>query len=115
MTQSREPMSFPPGYPGGSAGPSSPQGVSSSDPDQQGLPPDVVLPDAARYRRDQWFARFIVCLAGLLILLVITWGMEDHRRVLAGCIAAVGLAAIYSFIHYVLARRKVADASSGQK
>lgn len=101
------PMPGPQGFP-------SPPVLSgeSGDPDAQGLPPDAKLPDAARYRRDQWFARLMVCLAGLLLLGWMTWVSQDLRTIYLVCTLAVAVATLFSAVHFLLAWRKAGPQQS---
>jgi len=100
-------MHGPQGFPGSPV-----QTGDPNDPDTQGLAPDVRLPEANRYRRDQWFARLMVCLVGLLVLAGMTLASEDYRRVYLGCTLAVGVATIYSMSRFVLAWRKARQQTS---
>ena len=61
MTERTDSNTFNPYGDGGS-------GASSQDPDAQGLPPGVTLPEAHGFRRDQLWARMIVSVTVLVIL-----------------------------------------------
>lgn len=90
--------------------------VGMEDKDGAGLPPSVILPDPAVYRRDQWKARLVVCGVVLAILLGFLWFATDHRALYAGCTALVGLTFLIALVNYLRARGKVAasEAKAGQ-
>jgi hypothetical protein len=90
---------LPPNFPG------SQPGDEGNDPETEGLPPQVKLPDRQSYRRGQIWARLIVCLAGLALLTVIYFTMNPADRTLVLiCIVLVAAAAVVQVVRYVADR-----------
>jgi hypothetical protein len=73
------------------------------DPDAQGLPPDIELPEPVTYRRNQLLARLVVSLVGLGLLLLLLAG-EPDSRVVQFCVAAVSIVAVFHLVRWLKAR-----------
>lgn len=83
-----------------------------NDPDAHGLPPDVIMPEANAFKRDQLRARLLVSLVALAVLGIIVWASDEHRLTYGLCTAGVGLAVAVLGVRYALARHKAAKIAS---
>lgn len=79
-----------------------------ADPDAQGLPPHVVLPEAHAFMRDQLRARLLVSLAALAVLGVIVWASDEYRQMYTLCAGGAALAVLVLGVRYIIARQKAA-------
>jgi hypothetical protein len=74
------------------------------DPDAEGLPIDVALPDRASFGRGQAWAFMIVSLVGFVLLLLWWWWQPDQRFVLYLAMA-VAAACVFNVARWLLNRR----------
>ena len=81
------------------------------DPDAQGLPPHVLLPPAAAYRRDQLRARLVVCLIATVALVLLTFVSQQYRTLAIICTALAAVATLVMAVRFALAWRKAARAA----
>lgn len=81
--------------------------AESSDSDLAGMPPGIVMPDEAEFRRGQYLARLITesiafCIVVGLLLLP---GQREHARLLLVCAGVVAAIAAFDLVRYLRARR----------
>lgn len=102
-----DPMTGLPWGDGASAAPSS-TGPSvepqPDDPEAQGLPAHVKLPEVYAFKRDQLRARLFVSLVVLALLGLLTWFSETYRMLYGVCTAAAAIAVVVLIVRYLLAR-----------
>lgn len=97
-----DPMTGLPMGAGSSAGSGPASG--EDDPDGQGLPPNVILPDANAFKRDQLRARLLVSLVALGVLGVIVFLSDEHRTLYSLCAGGAALAVLVLGVRYMVAR-----------
>lgn len=87
----------------------------SDDPDAQGLPPHVILPESNAFKRDQLRARLLVSLVALVVLAAIFWASDENRMTAGLCASGAGLAVVVLGVRYAIARYKAAQLISQAK
>jgi hypothetical protein len=78
-----------------------PMSATPPDPDWEGLPPGVVLPERRLYARKQLWALLVFNAIALAVMLVFLWGASRQSRVVvAVCTAAVGALVVVNAVRW---------------
>lgn len=68
-----------------------PTSLDDADPDAQGLPPHIQLPDRHHYMRSQFRARALLCAVGLVIVGAFWFANRGTSAIYPWCFALVGV------------------------
>lgn len=86
----------------------------AADPDAQGLPPHVLLPPAAAFKRDQLRARLVVAVITTALLGLFAYISHDYRTIALACFGIAAAATVIVALRFVLAWRAAATEAAGR-
>lgn len=81
----------------------------ADDPDAQGLPSHVFLPEAHAFKRDQLRARLLVSFGALVVLCILVVVSKEYRVMYSLCAGGVAMAVLVLAVRYFIARSNAAQ------
>lgn len=94
---------------GGSPGPERDLRQVQADPDIVGVPDPSLVPDARGFRLGQLWARFVVSLFGLVVMLALVGVNDRDRTLVAVCAALVAVVCVFHGVRFLIVRRASAS------